>query len=214
MEMYGKYIVFEGNEGTGKDTQIELLLKFFNNNDVKYIKVKEPSNHNNFLKFLRGEIKSNKDLFEITRFLLHSAARNELIEGVVIPALKQGVNVVSNRSYVSSIVYQGLVGGIDMQFLQTNIKNCMHGIEIDYLFILQNSPQISWERIKNRSTLQKDIIESRGLNLITKIYQAYNMYAKRNPCYIIDSSKPIHIVGGEIISKLIVENSLKTKELF
>ena len=105
-EKPGKYIVLEGISGSGKDTQAELLMKYLEERGYSVTPVSEPSDIYREIRELWKETQKQEfgDSF-LRRFIL-LADRYELVKNVIIPAIDKGNIVVSNRSFISFLVYQ------------------------------------------------------------------------------------------------------------
>ncbi len=115
----GKYIVIEGNDGTGKTTQVELLAEHFRKNGQAVQIVEEPGSDNPtnstpVANELRKAIKNGSlERSPEINVLLFSAARRELWQKKIAPALNKGKIVLSARNYFSTLAYQGQGEGID-----------------------------------------------------------------------------------------------------
>lgn len=107
------YIVFEGPEGSGKSTQIKLLIKYLNDNNHETIQTREPGGTKEGDEI--RDILLNHDDYELnykTEFLLFSANRAQLIDKVIKPNLTDGKIIISDRSWLTSWAYQGGGRGI------------------------------------------------------------------------------------------------------
>ena len=108
----GKLIVFEGVEGCGKTTQSQLLSKYFYDNNIDHLLVREPGGTETGEQ-IRSILLHSEELNALSELFLLSAARQILISQKVIPALESGKIVISDRFYFSSLAYQGHARGID-----------------------------------------------------------------------------------------------------
>lgn len=110
------FITFEGLDLSGKSTQAKLLLKYFNSKKVKSILLREPGGtviSEKIRKILLD--KEHLEMFPLTEFLLFSAARSQLVDEVIKPALKKGMVVLCDRYHDSSTAYQGYGGNLDLK---------------------------------------------------------------------------------------------------
>ena len=112
------FIVFEGGEGSGKSTQARALTKRIRNTDHPIILTHEPGGTPLGNK-LRRWIKWGNHLTAETELLFILAARSQLLAEIVRPALDDGVNVIVDRYYYSTIAYQGYGRGMDVNLLYT-----------------------------------------------------------------------------------------------
>mgnify|MGYP002280921669 FL=1 len=113
LKLNGKFITFEGPEGSGKTSVIEGIKQYFDDNNIDYITTREPGGIR-----IAEEIRDiilNKDNVEMdahSEALLFAAARGQHLAEVVIPALKQGKVVLCDRFIDSSLAYQGHARGL------------------------------------------------------------------------------------------------------
>lgn len=150
MSKKGKFIVFEGGEGSGKDTQIEFVQKDF----PDFIYTREPGGTN-----IGEEIRSlllSKDSNNMSvkvELLLFLAARAQLLEEVIIPALNEGKTVVSNRFGLSTIAYQiyGREHPEYLDFLEEISNFVVDEYSPDLYILLDVDPEVGLKRVSNRS---------------------------------------------------------------
>ncbi len=115
----GFLITFEGGEGVGKTTQVALLAKRFAAVHIPVVMVREPGGT-----FISEQIrtvvlaKKNHSMADTTEVLLFQAARAQIYDEIVIPALKAGKIVMMDRSRDSSVVYQGMVRGFGRSLIE------------------------------------------------------------------------------------------------
>ncbi len=117
--MAGRYIVIEGHDGTGKTTQVNLLKIYFQEQGKEVVLIEEPGSDNpekatpvaNYLRTLikNGTLERAPEI----NIALFSAARRELWQQKIAPALERGAIVLASRNYLSTIAYQGHGEGID-----------------------------------------------------------------------------------------------------
>lgn len=149
MAKKGKFIVFEGGEGSGKDTQIELVKQSF----PDFVFTREPGGTKVGEKI--RSILLNKDSDDMgvkTELLLFLASRAELLEEVIIPELENGKTVVSNRFGLSTIAYQ-IYGRDRLEYLNflKDLSNFVVGKYSPDLYILLDvDPEVGLKRVSNR----------------------------------------------------------------
>jgi len=198
----GKFIVFEGLDGSGQSTQAGKLLDFLNRPEQKHKfghtgahLTKEPTSsliggliHSQ----LTSDWKSSQDCLQ----LLFSADRAHHLEKEIIPLLERGITVICDRYFFSTIAY-GSLDIKDKKWLLSLNKNFLYP---DLIFFLKVPPKICIERIhKNRYEIT--LFEKE--ELLTKVSKNFETLAKEfKNVYTIDGTKPVDKVF-ESVKKII-----------
>ena len=187
MSCVGKYIVIEGNDGTGKSTQVAKLAEYFRARGQTVCVVEEPGSDDPekstpIADELRKVIK-NGDLARsaVVNVALFSAARRELWREKIRPALERGKIVLSARNYISTLVYQGRGEGYDeSEILRlTKLFTDERYLRPDIMIILSLSHDKREGRIAMRGELKNpDTFESRGQDFQEKVDDGYLEIAK------------------------------------
>ena len=185
----GNYVVIEGIDGTGKSTQVELLAKHYQSQGYVVTVVEEPSSDNlaqttPIAHYLRTIIKNGnlrRDP-EINLALL-SAARHELWEHIIQPALERGETVLASRNYFSTLAYQGYGEGLSQEHIRhiTGLFTSQRYLTPDYLIILTlNDEKERMHRIQQRGTptTAPDIFETQEKDFQQRVHTGYRMLAK------------------------------------
>lgn len=192
----GKFITFEGIDGCGKSTQVKKLVEFFNKTKKTAIFVREPGG-TQISEEIR-EILLNRHLEDIsdrTEALLMTGSRSQLTHEIIIPNLNKGLHVVADRYSDSTLAYQGGGRQIDIEWLIRLNQFATYNIEPNVTFYIDVLPEEALKR-KNQ---EKDRIEMAGIELQSRVRNAYLELAKRfQSRYIIinghDSIENIHDV--------------------
>lgn len=188
----GKFIVFEGIDGSGKSTQTKLLKKYLEEQGFLVTLTKEPTNNSSVSQKIRQIL--NKEVIAGAKELqeLFIQDRKEHLEKVVIPSLKEGKIVISDRYYFSTIVY-GESERVSKEWLIEKNKDFLAP---DTTIIIDLDPKICIERITaNRSSI--DLFEKIGK--LEKVRDNYKDIAKKfQNIYIIDGNEEIERVHNEI----------------
>ncbi len=200
MSCVGKYIVIEGNDGTGKSTQVAKLADYFRERGQTVCVVEEPGSDDPekstpIANELRNVIK-NGDLARSAAInvALFSAARRELWREKIRPALERGEIVLSARNYISTLVYQGRGEGFDeAEILRlTKLFTDEKYLHPDVMIVLSLSHDKRAKRIAMRGELKNpDAFESRGQNFQEKITNGYLKIAK-------DYEIPVVLADGSV----------------
>lgn len=200
MGSLGKYIVIEGNDGTGKSTQVAKLANYFRERGRTVCVVEEPGSDDPekstpIADELRKVIK-NGDLARsaAVNVALFSAARRELWREKIQPALERREIVLSARNYISTLVYQGRGEGYDeSEILRlTKLFTDERYLHPDIMIILSLSHDKRAKRIAMRGELKNpDTFESRGQDFQEKVDDGYLEIAK-------DYDIPVVLADGNV----------------
>ena len=213
----GSYIVIEGIDGTGKSTQIDLLAKHYRAQGHSVTVVEEPSSDDPaqttpIAHYLRTVIKNGnlrRDP-EINLALL-SAARRELWQQIIQPALERGETVLASRNYFSTLAYQGYGEGLSQEHIRhiTGLFTSQRYLTPDYLVILTlNDEKERMHRIQQRGTptTAPDTFETQEKDFQQRVHTGYRMLAKDYQVPIIQcisdtgERKSPHEIQREILS--------------
>lgn len=190
MEYPGTYIVIEGIDGAGKDTQ-EDLLKTLLPADTVYTREPRGTAIGETLR----EIIVTKNVDPISEILLFYAARRELMNRVIIPALKEGKTVVSNRNELATYAYQ--VHGREREDLlplvTTLSKDVLGDIQPDFCLYYDIPVSVKKERISGRPD-QLDSFDQLAEDFFERARVGYKKHITRYPHAIIDASGTIEEV--------------------
>lgn len=176
--MKGKFITFEGAEGSGKSTQAKLLCNYLRQKGFPVIFVREPGTTvvgEKIRKILLDP--RNKDMTPVSEMLLYMAARAEFVSHIVKPALEKGKIVISDRFLDSTVAYQGYGHGMDLKVINSIGKLVCQGKTPDLTIILD----IASEKGLRRAGKVRDRIERRSLSYHRKVRRGYLRLAKRYP---------------------------------
>jgi len=194
------FIVFDSLDGAGNSTQVKLLADYLNQKGKRTHITKEPT-----LGLIGGLIKSQlshdwKSSPECLQ-LLFSADRAYHLEREVIPLLKKGINVISDRYFFSTIAY-GAVDILDFDWL---IEINKPFLLPDLVFFLKVAPKICLERIR-KTRFEITLFEKE--KTLERVWQNYEKIAKRfKNIYIINGERKIAEIAKEI--REIVKAKLK-----
>ena len=196
----GIFITMEGPDGSGKSTQIALLREYLEKEGYEVLITREPGG--NAISEAIREVILNKDFTEmssITEMLLYAAARAQLIDQIVGPALESGQAVISDRFVDSSLVYQGIARGIGVEKVYEVNKLAIGKYMPDVTFLLDLPAEVGISRKKDQKELDRMELES--LEFHKNVAQGYRDMASRFPERIrtIDATLPVEEISGLII---------------
>lgn len=177
----GLFISFEGGEGVGKSTQIELLKTSLTKKNINVLSTREPGGTKEgelIRKFLvSGEISSWDSYSES---LLFNALRREHINKIINPSLFKGDIVLCDRFIDSTIVYQGVGGGINQTLLLSLHKNFCYDLYPDITFFLSLDPKVGIDRTLSRNNKTENRFENMGLSYHQKIQDGFKALSDKN----------------------------------
>jgi dTMP kinase len=177
----GLFISFEGGEGVGKSTQIELLKTSLTKKNLNVLSTREPGGTKEgelIRKFLvSGEISSWDSYSES---LLFNALRREHINKIINPSLFKGDIVLCDRFIDSTIVYQGVGGGINQKLLLSLHKNFCYDLYPDITFFLSLDPKVGIDRTLSRNNKTENRFENMGLSYHQKIQDGFKALSDKN----------------------------------
>jgi dTMP kinase len=188
----GRFITFEGGEGTGKSTQSRLLAKRLRGMAIDVVQTREPGGSLG-AEIIRHVLLSGaaKPFGPEAEAVLFAAARADHIKTIIAPALKQGRWVICDRYIDSTRVYQGAAGNVDPRFINGLERLTVGDIVPDLTIILDIDVKTGLERAALRRSGQKvDRFEDERVEFHMKLREAYKEIAAANPerCALIDAS--------------------------
>ena len=195
--MKGKFITLEGIEGSGKSTSLEHIANILDKKSIDYILTKEPGSGS-----LGNELRSlllssdNKISGEVELLLMMADRKNHL-DSLVIPNLKNGIWVISDRYLDSTYAYQG--GGRNMDFaLIDELSNSLNLPAPDLTILFDLPVEIALERAKRRANL--DRFEKEPIDFHNRIRNIYKSRAEEdsNRIKIVDSSVSFKEVKAQV----------------
>ncbi|MBU0476782.1 dTMP kinase [Patescibacteria group bacterium] len=196
----GKFIVFDGLDGSGQSTQAEFLRDFLIKKGYQVILTKEPTLDSEAGKRLRKILDKKEKISSKELQELFAKDRKEHLENLIIPALKEGKVVISDRYFFSSFAF-GSSSGLDLEWL---IKINDEFLLPDLTFILKVSPEVCISRIIKRKK-ERTLFEEK--QKLEKVWQIYKILPSRfKNIYIIGGERPIKEISNEI--KEIINNKL------
>jgi dTMP kinase len=200
--MKGKFITFEGGEGTGKSTQAAMLASRLESLGIGVKLTREPGGSPG-AEIMRHVLLSGaaKPLGPEAEAILFAAARNDHIQCTIRPALDAGQWVLSDRFIDSTRVYQGAVGNVDHRFIKALERVSVGDVRPDLTLVLDVPAALGLKRAAGRRGRQNpDRFEAETLDFHERLRQAYLMLAAAEPdrCVIVDASAPKKMVGQRI----------------
>jgi dTMP kinase len=200
----GLFITFEGTEGCGKSTQVELLARQLRALGHRVRVLREPGG-TPIGEEIRHTLKHSQQNHAMTaeaELLLMNASRAQLVREIIRPALAAGEIVVCDRFYDSTTAYQGYGRELDLALVKCVIDFAVGDTRPDLTLLLQVPPHVSAERLRSRqSTLPfaRDRIEEADEKFFACVAEGYKaLAAETNRVRVVDSSSSVENVCAKI----------------
>lgn len=203
--MDGKFITFEGPDGSGKGTIIKYIVKYLKRKNLSFIVTREPGGID-ISEQIRNIILDNKNtaMDKRTEALLYAAARRQHLVQKVIPALKEGKIVICDRFIDSSLAYQGEARGIGIKDVFKMNKFAIEDIMPDLTLYLDVPAKVGLNRIVKSEVRKKDRLDLESLNFHKKVNLGYKKVIEKYPerFVVIDATQSIRRVSDLSVNAL------------
>ena len=200
----GRFITFEGGEGTGKSTQARLLASYLTQSGADVVQTREPGGSPSAEEIRALLVTGAADRWSVmAETLLFYAARVEHWRQVIDPALARGAHVVCDRFADSTMAYQAYAGGLERKTIEDLHRLTMRGAEPDLTIVLD----IPADQGLGRAAARRDDetrFERKGREFHEKLRRGFLDIAKREPkrCIVIDAAQPIERIHSDVIGAL------------
>lgn len=195
----GVFITFEGIEGSGKSTQIEMFCEYLRSKGIKYIRTLEPGGTTIGDKIRRILLSvEHSDMTFLTELLLYASSRAQHVGEVIRPALNKGRVVVCDRFSDSTIAYQGFGRGLDMELIAKLNSICTDGVMPDLTFLFDIDVETGLKR--NRTVNKVDRIELEALEFHKKVRDGYLLISRQEPerIRVIDGTESVDEIAHTV----------------
>ena len=214
MQYSGMLITFEGGEGACKSTHAELFKNYLTQKGLSFFATREPGG-TDFSEAVRALTKDIRfaDKSKISELFLFEAARADIVEKRVIPALKEGKIVVMDRFYDSTTVYQSFGRGVRRADVERFNMVAAQGLVPDLTIYLKVPPKEAFARKGGADV--NDAIEQSGDAFHERVRKGFDTLAKENPdrFLVVDATQPIAKVFEQIVSAFDSKYNLKQSSL-
>jgi dTMP kinase len=200
--MRGKFITFEGGEGTGKSTQAAMLALRLESLGLRVLLTREPGGSPG-AEIIRHVLLSGaaKPFGAEAEAMLFAAARDDHIRCTILPALEAGKWVICDRFADSTRVYQGALGQVDQRLINALERVSLGDLYPDLTLILDVPVALGLKRAaRRRGGANPDRFEAEKIDFHEKLRQAYLALAAAEPerCVIIDAAAPKEKVARQV----------------
>jgi len=172
----GLFITFDGPEGCGKSTHSKLIVEYLKSKGLDIVYTREPGG-TAIGEPIRDVLLDcrNKGMSVMTEAFLYLAARAQIVNEVIAPALKKGKTVICDRFQDATVAYQGYAGGIDIKLLDELGKIAASGLKPDLSIFLDIDAVLGLKRAGG-----KDRMEKKSLLFHSKVRNGYLALAKKH----------------------------------
>ena len=193
----GLFITFEGGDGCGKTTQINLLDEYLQSKGYKTLLTREPGSKGLGVKVREILLNYDGDVSPVCESFLFLADRAQNVDCIIKPALEEGTIVICDRHTDSSVAYQGYGRGLDIDRINMLNNIATTGLKPDLTIVLDVDVETSQARVG----AQKDRMESAGIEFFERVRQGYLEIAKHEPerVKVVDSKQSIEEIHKQIL---------------
>lgn len=194
--MRGKFITFEGADGSGKTTQIEMIKKYLENQGEEVLLTREPGGSDLGNKIRDILLHYDGEVDSLAELLLYMADRAQHVKKVILPALLEGKTVLCDRYTDSSVSYQGYARGLDIERIMKLNNIATDGLEPDLTIVFDVETQTAIQRVGDI----KDRLEQEGIEFHKKLRYGYLELAKKFPerIKVVDANLSIQEVFEQV----------------
>jgi dTMP kinase len=194
------FVTFEGLDGSGKTTQVELLAQLLRDEGRDVVTTREPGGTEVGERIRDVLLHDSDDIVPWAEASLFAAARAQLVDRVIAPALARGADVVCDRYIDSSLAYQGVARGLGVEaVLELNLR-ATRGLLPDRTFFLALEP----EEARRRGGHERDRIESEDELFVARVDEGFRQLVDRFPqrILLVDGAQPAEqlarIIRGQL----------------
>jgi dTMP kinase len=195
--MRGRFIVVEGIDGSGKSTVAARVARELARRGRKVLRTREPGGT-----FLGEKIRAllldakNSEMVPFTELFLYMASRAQLVDEVIRPTLRRGIDVVCDRYYYSTAAYQGAAGRVGIPVVLALAEKIAKFERPDLVALLDLDPAVA----RKREGIRDDRVESKGLEYQKRVRAGFLKLAKRDRrrVRVINADRPAADVFNDV----------------
>ncbi|MCO6042632.1 dTMP kinase [Aeoliella sp. ICT_H6.2] len=193
------FFTFDGIDGAGKSTQIDLFCQWVRDQGHTVTQCRDPGSTplGERIRDLLLTHDTNVSIHRRSEMLLYMAARAQLVEEVIRPALGRGEVVVSDRYLLANIVYQGHAGQLPLEQVRAVGEITIDDVRPDAVYVLD----MSVEAADQRMARERDRMEEQGAEFRRRLRDGYLTEATSDSAiHVIDASQSIEKVHASIVA--------------
>jgi dTMP kinase len=194
------FITFEGSEGSGKSTQINMLAAYLRQRGYEVLVTREPGGTHigEQVRQCLHDVK-NKEMTAAAEVLLYSASRSQLVREVIVPALENGVIVISDRYADSTMAYQGYGRQLDLDALGTITYFATGGLKPDLTILFDIDVE---EGLSRRSIggVEMNRMDLQEIAFYKRVRNGYMELVQQEPerWVIVDAGRPPDEIQNDV----------------
>ena len=193
----GLFITFEGGDGCGKTTQINLLDEYLRSKGYQTLLTREPGSKGLGIKLREILLNYDGEVSPTCESFLFLADRAQHVDCIIKPALEKGVVVLCDRHTDSTVAYQGYGRGLDLEQIYKLNNIATSGLKPDLTIVLDVDVETSQARVGS----EKDRMESAGIEFFERVRNGFLEIAKKEPerVKVVDSTQSIEDIHKQIL---------------
>jgi len=197
-----RFVVFEGVEGSGKSTQVQMLAATLAARGEDVVTTFEPGATKSGAVIRELLLDMPLSLTPMTEMFLFCADRTQHVHEVVRPALDAGKTVLSDRYELSTVVYQGYASAVGVDLAERLNDLATGGLHPDLTVVLDLDPAVGLNR--NGAHERRDQIERRTLEFHQRVRRGFLWWAERHPetCLVLDALQPPEVLHEQVLQRL------------
>ena len=200
-KLAGRFLVFEGPDGSGKTTQFNRLARAARNAGLEVCEVREPGG-TDIGEQIRNILldHAHQDMALPCEMLLYMASRAQLVEQRILPAMKKGDLVLADRFVSSTIAYQGHAGGMSADDIRAVARIATAGLTPDLVLIFDVDEDTAAQRLNPLL----DRMEAKGREFHRRVREGYHVQATHDPNHhaLIDANADENTVWSRLLDTL------------
>lgn len=202
----GRFITFEGIEGSGKSTQVERLAAYLQHRGVSVVATREPGG-TTLGEHLRGVLLDpSSDPAAAAELFILEAARAQLVARVIVPALDSGATVIADRFADSSVAYQGVARGLGIDLVERLNEVACAGVVPDRTLVLDLPVEVGLPRARSRQSTNaaNRRFEDETDGFHRAVASGYRDLAVRHPgrVHLVDARGTVDEVHARVLAAL------------
>jgi dTMP kinase len=196
------FISVEGSEGSGKSTNVAMLRDFLLEQNIPVLELREPGGTavGEEIRHLLKRVDLSPALCNESELLLFLASRAQVVREKILPALKNGVTVLCDRYFDSTIAYQGGAREISLETIRCINRFAIGNCVPDLTFLLDLPPARGFSRIYTQRGTTPDRVEMEKLAFFERVRSTYQDIAREEPrrFHTISADAPLDQVQNEM----------------